>query len=275
MIAPPPNPPPQTPLRGFLARLRHALAKARVKARGNEGLLSCGPLVGPVYVVGDIHGCNALYQQMETRIAADARSFDTAALIVLLGDMIDNGPDSAGLVDHLTAPAPAGLNRLCLRGNHEDMMLDFLRHPRMTHPWLRVGGYETLMSYGLRLKLDAALPSRRLRHLLLAHIPQAHRAFLEQLPLGVLYDGYALVHAAIDPRRPLARQPRETLLWGGPVTAALPGLTVVHGHTIVTQVAVNAPCIGVDTGAHKTGRLSAVRLLPGGAPPALLEVPDA
>ncbi len=229
-----------------------------------------------VYAIGDVHGCASLYRRLEERIVADARSIGRRACLVLLGDIVDRGPETADMIDHLLAPPPRGVERLCLRGNHEDMMLRFLDKPRGTSSWLDFGGYETLMSYGMRPPGNDGfnLPERQLRLMLDTCIPPAHREFLEALPYGIVFGHHALVHAALDHEGPLDAQREEVLLWGGPSDDPASDLTVVHGHTIVEKVVFTKHRIAVDTGAYVTGRLSAVRLLTD-APPLLLDVSDA
>ncbi len=216
-----------------------------------------------VYAVGDVHGCLDLFRRMEEAVAEDAARTGGRALMVLLGDVVDRGPDSAGMIDHLLAPPPAGgLHRICLRGNHEDMMARFLARPRGSSSWLDFGGFETLMSYGLRPPGAEGfeLPERRLQQMLQTYVPQAHLDFFDALPLGLQFGRFLLVHAALDPAAPLDRQPRDALLWGRAEGLDLPGRTLVHGHTIVENVVFTPGRIAVDTGAYATGRLSAVRL---------------
>ncbi|SDW15154.1 metallophosphoesterase [Roseicitreum antarcticum] len=232
--------------------------------------LEHGPLTGPVYVVGDVHGCHALYRRLEAQILRDANTLTGSPGIVLLGDVVDRGPETADMLDLLTDRPPTGATRLCLRGNHEDMMLNFLNNPTMTSSWLDFGGFETLMSYGLALDMETAPSPRRLQQMLQAHIPQAHRDFLEHLPYGMQVGPYALVHAAIDVAAPLDRQPRQTVLWGDPVDAGPHDVTVIHGHTIVPQPIIEEGRIALDTGAYDTGVLTAVRLHPD-MPPKILQ----
>jgi|GEM_PF-6837616 5''-nucleotidase/2'',3''-cyclic phosphodiesterase and related esterases len=99
--------------------------------------LSTAPAV--TYAVGDIHGQLELYKALEARILEDARSYDGPVLIVLLGDLIDRGPKSAQLIDYLLEPPLQGVTRLCLRGNHEDMFLQVLRHPSIARDWISWG----------------------------------------------------------------------------------------------------------------------------------------
>ena len=225
-----------------------------------------------VYAVGDLHGCLGPYRRLEALIAEEARSRAVEGLVVLLGDLVDRGPETAALLDHLLAPPPAGLKRLALKGNHEDKMLQFLDAPRRHADWLGWGGVETLLSYGMAPDPVYGFdrPEKRLRQLLDAHIPGEHVAFLRGLPMALRMGSYYLCHAGIDPARPLDDQAARDLLWRREMTAPPPeGITLVHGHTPVAAVDPTGPVINVDTGAYSTGRLSALRLAPGEAPEVL------
>lgn len=228
-----------------------------------------------LYAVGDVHGCARLYRKLEKLILDDAAEIGKSPCIVLLGDVIDRGPESADMIDHLLSAPPVGVERHCLRGNHEEMMLRFLGKPNGKSSWLDFGGYETLMSYGMRPPGDDGfnLPERQLRLMIEAFIPPAHRDFLQRLPYGFVFGDYALVHAALAPGASPDRQPENILLWGAPEESDGAALTVVHGHTIVENVVFTSQRIAVDTGAYATGRLSAVRLLPDAAP-TVLDVTD-
>jgi len=228
-----------------------------------------------VYAVGDVHGCATLYRRLEQRIIADALALGKPPCIVLLGDVIDRGHESADMIDHLLAPPPRGVERHCVLGNHEDMMLRFLQKPSGTASWLDFGGYETLMSYGMRPPADDGfnLPDRQLGLMLDTFIPMTHRDFLGSLPLGFVFGNHALVHAAFDHGAAPDAQPRDVLLWGAPQDIEEAPFTVVHGHTIVEKVVFTPTRIAVDTGAYATGQLSAVRLL-ADAPPIVIDVSD-
>ncbi|MFE3838671.1 metallophosphoesterase [Pseudogemmobacter sonorensis] len=252
----------------------------RLFGRGGEGvaLAPLDPDAGPVYAVGDIHGCRSLLAGLEEVIRADAAAFPGRPRIVLLGDMIDRGPDVAGLIDDILRPLPWG-ERLAIRGNHEAMMLAFLADPQRRGDWLTHGGYETLRSYGLALDPAglARLSGRRLGQMLAAHLPESHLAWLRALPHGFFLPmaetTWVLAHAGQDPARVLADQPPDVLIWGQPPGQTsgrteghgqgTPPRRLVHGHVIRDEVDLSAQDIGVDTGAWRTGRLSALRLVPG------------
>ncbi len=264
-----------------------ALLRRLVARRGPQALAAkpavAGMMLDPplptIYAVGDVHGRLDLFRAMEAQIAADAAP--GAKLIVLLGDIIDRGPDSAGMIDHLLAPAPAGTTRLCLLGNHEDMALQFLRDPDPRADWLVHGGAEMLASYGIARDIAAlrALSRRALAMRIAAHIPQDHLDFLAALPLYLHAGPHYLCHAGVDPAQPLDQQDRRTLLWSRrftdpespPPRGLAPGGLVVQGHMPIEAPALRDWRINVDTGAYMTGRLSAVRLVQGLAPVFLSE----
>lgn len=223
---------------------------------------------GPVYAVGDTHGSLSLYKELETVIQRDAASFSGVGTIVLLGDMIDRGPQTAALIDHLLRPPPPPLRRVCLRGNHEAMMLDYLSAPMANANWLDFGGAETLASYGINMDPHALHrgQERKLRQLLAAHIPETHLSFLRRTLPGLHVGTYLLAHAGADARAPLTAQPWQALLWGNEGLIAPDDLTLVHGHYIVPHPEIGERSINIDTGAYATGRLTSLRLVTGEEP---------
>lgn len=222
---------------------------------------------GPVYAVGDVHGSRAELQRLIDLIDADAAGLSRPAQVVLLGDMVDRGADSAGVLHDLVRPR-RGTRLGAVLGNHESMMLAFFAAPKQNLEWLHHGGFETLLSYGLSLDPTevAHLPARRLEQMLRAHVPQEHLDWLSALPWGhyLSFGGetYVLAHAGYSPNHPLQDQPETPLLWG-PAAEPAPGHRLVHGHVIVDRPDPGARRIAIDTGAWKTGLLSAVRLWEG------------
>ncbi len=229
------------------------------------------PFNGPVYAVGDVHGCLSLYSALERAILSDSKSLDRPPTIILLGDMIDRGAHSAQIIDHIMTPLPVPGRRLCLLGNHEAMMLRYLANPRDHGDWLDVGGAETLASYGLGINVKT-MGLRKLHHALSAHLPDHHLQFLRDLPPAIRVGSYLLAHAGADGTAPLAAQPLRALVWGSAGRAPPKGLTLVHGHFISDFVDCGPHSIGIDTGAYATGRLTALRLMDG-SPPAVFTVP--
>lgn len=223
-----------------------------------------------IYAIGDVHGCLDLLKRIEAQIVADAEGEPGDKLIVMVGDLVDRGPASAQVIDHLLAPPPAGFERICLRGNHEDMMLAFIRDPRRGAVWLDNGGRETLLSYGLPAEtLLRGVARRVLENLINSHVPAEHIEFLEALPVLLDTPDAIFVHAGLRPGIKLAAQSDEDLIWFRDryeSDYSEFGRPVVHGHTPRTEALVTPHRIAIDTGAYLNGRLTAVRLMPGVEP---------
>jgi serine/threonine protein phosphatase 1 len=172
-------------------------------------------------------------------------------------------------VAHIAGPPPPGFQRFSLLGNHEAMLLDFLRDPVAHAYYLDEGGLQTMLSYGIEIEPRRLLefdPGRRLRDAA-GRFPGEIAAFIAQRPLYLSLPGWLFVHAGIRPGVPLAGQTDEDLLWiRAPfLTSQLTGgLRVVHGHTPGPGIVVTPHRIGIDTMCFRTGVLSAVRITPNG-----------
>jgi serine/threonine protein phosphatase 1 len=232
------------------------------------------PIIGSVdgqiiYAIGDIHGCYELLRSLLTKIAQDvATRSDTAApTLIFCGDYVDRGPDSARVLDALCwLKRYAPYDVRFLKGNHEAVMLDYVRDPEQARDWMRFGGVETLQSYGVEPPCATAdvLEHLRARDDLLERLPVAHLHFLEQLDLMLTVGDYAFVHAGIVPGMPLAEQSEADLLWIRDEFLGSPNRhekIVVHGHTWTNSSPEHrANRIGIDTGAYETGVLTCVKL---------------
>ena len=233
--------------------IRRILSRLRTSGRASPPLPRPET---PVCLIGDIHGRADLLSGLLATIAA--RPGGDRARIVVLGDMIDRGPDSARVLGELAAMTPAGGGRLtCLMGNHERMMLDFLAAPEANRAWLRHGGAATLAAFGVAPGGDP----ERLAADLGAALSPALLDWIATRPFFWRQGNLAAVHAGADPRLPIERQMEETLLWGHADfgrMARRDGIWVVHGH-VVTETApqIGRGTIGVDTGAWSRGVLSA------------------
>ena len=214
-----------------------------------------------VYAIGDVHGCSDRLSVLHAHIAADLASRPVArATVIHLGDYIDRGPDSAGVIALAQAgPAvPAGVQQprlIHLCGNHETLMLEALEGDQTARAtWLMNGGRATLASWDVSDLAGGTWHQT---------IPAADIAFLRGLALSYRVGGYLFVHAGIHPARDLNEQGADILLWirepflsfDGPLPAV-----VVHGHTIVRSPVVRSNRIGIDTGAVKGGTLTCLVL---------------
>lgn len=216
---------------------------------------------GPVYAVGDVHGRADLLARLLARIDED-RAARGGGEIVFLGDYVDRGDHSREVLDLLLERAERAEPPVCLMGNHERMLLDFVDEPESGRRWLRFGGLQTLMSYGVTVVGQAGdlTPARDA----LVETMGPHLPFLqERLKLSHRSGNVLFVHAAADPAAAPESQPEGTLLWGAPGFESTPrtdGVWVVHGHTVVSAPRAQAGRIAVDTGAYFSGRLTAARI---------------
>jgi serine/threonine protein phosphatase 1 len=216
-----------------------------------------------LYVIGDIHGRLDLLDRMVDVIRSDVEEHGAEALTVTLGDYIDRGPDSRGVLDRL-ASNPFPTPYIALKGNHEALLEAFLADPAVAKHWRAVGGAETLHSYGvpvsgIMFERNYAEAAEQLRDAL----PQEHMRFLLSMKTWLRHGRYFLCHAGIRPGVPLERQEEEDLLWirGDFLTTKIDfGKIVVHGHTPRLEPEVLPNRINVDTGAFATGRLTCVVL---------------
>ncbi len=220
-----------------------------------------------VYAIGDIHGRLDLLTQLLAMIgeAEQARPAERA-LMVFLGDYVDRGPDSRGVIELLMTGLPPRFETFFLRGNHEEMMLRALASPDHFDIWAANGGLATARSYGV--EADPGAPIRhqdaaRIRRELVEAVPEAHRDFMRALPVRLEAGGYLFVHAGVRPGVPMDAQNdwdcmtirREFLDYRGDF-----GRIVVHGHTPGEEPDVQSNRIGIDTGAFFTDRLTALCL---------------
>ncbi|MGH7739582.1 MAG: metallophosphoesterase family protein [bacterium] len=212
-----------------------------------------------IYAIGDIHGClkalRGLLKQLPVKPEDE---------LIFLGDYIDRGPDSKGVLDYLIQEQKP--NWRFLRGNHEQMMLDWLDTPNSTAAsnWLLNGGHQTLQSYVSQEKLDE-VRGEDVHVLLRDHIPSAHVEFLNASNLSYETPDYYFCHAGVNLDKPLAAQEADDLLWIRRKFLLDPRPTpklVVHGHTPVEKVDLNRDRINLDTGCVYGGALTAL-VLPG------------
>ena len=221
-----------------------------------------------VYAVGDIHGRADLLDDLMRQIDADLAGGDGVTiqpLLIFLGDYVDRGRDSRGVIERLLRLAEGWPDTGFLRGNHEQAMLDFLDGAEAGRQWLRFGGRATLASYGVDADFNAddAAAIAYARQMLDQALPAAHRRFLHGLGLSVTVGDYFFAHAGIRPGIALAAQAADDLIWiREPFLSSSRdhGKVVVHGHSIHYQPEQRGNRIGIDTGAFATGRLTCLVL---------------
>lgn len=215
------------------------------------------------YAVGDIHGRLDLFVAAIRAIEADdAVRAPARTTVILLGDLIDRGPDSAGVV---SAAREWQLRRRVriLAGNHEEMLLLALEREDVLRSFLRHGGRETVLSYPVDPVAYAAADYPGVQALMRRAIPAADIAFIRSFENVIRIGDYLFVHAGIAPEVPVERQREGDLRWirepflsyGGDH-----GCMVVHGHTITEEPQLRNNRIGLDTGAFMSGRLTVLGL---------------
>jgi Calcineurin-like phosphoesterase len=217
-----------------------------------------------IYAVGDIHGRLDLLDEIIARIDADMAMHPASNTIrVFLGDYIDRGPNSKGVLDRLVNYC-AAQPTVCLMGNHELYLREFLERPEILSIWRRYGGLETLRSYGLAPKWEAdSQEERKLAAEFDRLLPFSHREFLSNLKQCFICGDFFFVHAGVRPGICLTNQSEDDLLWIREEFLLCQddfGKVVVHGHTPVSEPDVRPNRINIDTGAYVTGRLTCLAL---------------
>ena len=218
-----------------------------------------------IYAIGDVHGRFDLLVGLIERIKLDNRARGRAEThIIMLGDLIDRGPQSAHVIEYLRSQQGGFASFHFVCGNHEEAMLDSLAADATSEQtgWLGYGGHETMLSYGAG---DSVFAERgpALASAMRDHIPDSHIAFIESFVDRVTMGDYLFVHAGIRPGIPIASQTTQDMRWIRDPFLEDPrdhGMMVVHGHTIREEPEVRANRIGIDTGAYRTGVLTALGL---------------
>lgn len=244
--------------RGWMQRMN------TLTARRAEAFRPQVPAGQRVYAIGDIHGRLDLLLPLLAHIRDDigARA-DADNHVVLLGDLVDRGPYSAETLEYAISGLPSFATFHILMGNHEEAMLRALdpEEGRAENLWLKFGGYETLASYGVPVAtLGDDLPPAET---LLRYIPERHRQFLDNLPDAIRFGDYVFVHAGIRPGIPLEEQDTADMRWirGDFLDhRGEYGAYIVHGHSISADPDIQANRMGIDTGAYRSGTLTAVGL---------------
>lgn len=218
-----------------------------------------------LYAIGDIHGRLDLLDRLLGLIEADDAGRGSAETqLIFLGDLVDRGPHSKGVVERVMQLAASSGNVRCIAGNHEEIISRTWGGDKRSAGLLnKVGGRETLLSYGVPAAQYDAADLHELVRLAHAHIPREHIAFFKSNHDWIEAGDYLFVHAGIRPGYAIAEQDISDLRWirreftdhEGDL-----GHVVIHGHTITEEVEERANRIGIDTGAFATGKLTAIGL---------------
>lgn len=221
------------------------------------------------YAIGDIHGhLDLLIRQHE--LIADDMARHGIAPVIHIGDLVDRGPDSAGVIEFLIRGQAEGAPWIVLKGNHDRMFAGFLgdiaHHDeglRADLSWLhpRLGGGATLASYGVGRAEDRPLAPVHAEAV--AAVPAHHRAFLDTLPTSHVHGEAIYVHAGIRPGIPLADQRETDLVWIRGDFLNDPrdhGALVVHGHTAIDCATHYGNRLNIDSSAAYGGPLSTVAI---------------
>ena len=217
-----------------------------------------------VYAIGDVHGRLDLLQEMHRRIQAEndkTPPFDW--VIVHLGDYVDRGPDSKGVLDLLVNAQKKTHRMLAIAGNHDIGFLEFLATGAPNGIFAYNGGRQTALSYGVSIDFNDLRSIAVGREALLRAIPSTHVEFLRGLKLSMVFGDFFFCHAGIRPGIDLDKQDPEDLVWIRQQFLDEPRLyskVIIHGHTPVTDVEIRPNRINLDTGAVFSGRLSALAI---------------
>jgi serine/threonine protein phosphatase 1 len=214
-----------------------------------------------IYAIGDIHGRADLLADLIARIDDDVQRRPIAHVVeVYLGDYIDRGADSRGVID-LLATRLVRNQAICLRGNHEAMLELFLREPESLRHWVPTGALQTLASYGVSLTPKKS--PEQLHLLFCERLPRTHQLFLQCLRDYYCCGDFLFVHAGIRPGLPLAQQHTNDMHWirnDFLDSTQDHGHFIVHGHTPVPHPDIRPNRINIDTGAWRTGVLTCIAI---------------
>jgi serine/threonine protein phosphatase 1 len=224
-----------------------------------------GPDGARAYAVGDVHGCVDLLRDLLDKIERDnAVRRPATTYLVLLGDLVDRGPDSRGVIDLFVNTPPQWARLVYIKGNHDDYFAEVLAGASNLVPaWLAYGGQECLESYGLSRGWTLNASPEAIEERLRREVPSAHQLFLQEMTDTFSFGDYLFVHAGIRPGVPLEKQTARDLRLireGFLDDRTDHGVVVVHGHTIVAEPEVYPNRIALDTGAYRTGCLTALGL---------------
>ena len=221
------------------------------------------PVGERVYAIGDIHGRLDLLAALIKAIEHDHNARATAVMtIVLLGDLIDRGPHSAGVLQAVRLwQSRRNLRLIC--GNHEEMFLRSFDDINVFNRFMVYGGFETVASYPINAAAFQAAPLEEAQAMMIEAVPHEDLELIRSFEDFVVIGDYLFVHAGIRPGEPLQDQSVQDLRWIREPFLSHSGWhehVVVHGHTIADEPEIGHNRIGIDTGAYMSGRLTALCL---------------
>lgn len=233
------------------------------RSKGKQPHTARGPSGKRCYAIGDIHGRLDLFKDLLEKIAShNAARPPGETAIVLLGDLIDRGPNSNEVVELAYSYRAHNMRLIPILGNHEELMLKAIAGDiDAFQTWMAHGGVATVRSYGIDTRRLTGLKVEDFRRRVADAIPQSHVEFLRSAVDSVRFGDYLLVHAGILPGRPIEEQLAKDLRWIRQAflsSSADHGCVVVHGHSQGAVIEVKANRIGIDTGAYHSGVLTAV-----------------
>lgn len=258
--------PPRIPIRRIFHHSRPMLSRFLTAIGRPKPRPAHGPADTRIYAIGDIHGRADLLRATHARIVADARTSTAKRKVVIyVGDYIDRGAASREVIDLLLDEPLPGFQAVHLRGNHEQILLDFCHDISVAPNWLLYGGDATLHSYHVACPAPNDAPDALLEAQaeLKAKLPERHLAFYRSLAPLHREGDYLFVHAGIRPGIAVEEQSEQDLLWIREAflqSKADHGCVVVHGHSITPRPEIKHNRIGIDTGAYATGRLTCLRI---------------
>ena len=217
------------------------------------------------YAIGDIHGRVDLLEHLLAKIHADLqRRPARKTLLVFVGDLIDRGPSSAQVIERLRCYHRDGVQPVFLLGNHEEVVLRALAgDSTVVESWLQFGGLQCLQSYGVTLAKLRGRSAKEVIDIVRSVVPREHVEFLETFADSCRFGDYLFVHAGIRPGIEIDRQSQSDLRWIREpflFDERDHGFLVVHGHTITDEVEERPNRIGIDTGAYRSGVLTALAI---------------
>jgi serine/threonine protein phosphatase 1 len=217
------------------------------------------------YAVGDIHGRVDLLEHLLAKIHADLQQRPARkTLLVFVGDLVDRGPSSAQVLERLRCYRRDGVQTVFLLGNHEEVLLRVLAgDPSVVESWLKFGGLQCLQSYGVKLAQLRNRSAEEIVEIVRGAVPAEHVEFLNSFVDSCRFGDYLFVHAGIRPGVEVDQQTQSDLRWIREpflFDESDHGFIVVHGHTIRDEVEERPNRIGIDTGAYRSGVLTALAI---------------